>query len=406
VTGFTAIADDLTGACDVAAELAAAGQRVLVAVDAGAGCERGRESIVIVNTQSRSLEPRVAYARVRDVLLVRRAPVVLKKIDTALRGHLGAELDGALDALGAPAFVLAAIPGSGRVTRNGCQWFGGRPLAATEFARDPEGPGPVSSIPEVLGRESRRRVAVIGREVVRAGRLAGEVDRHRHEGVDVFVVDAESDDDVGTAVAAILALGKPVCLAGSIALAAALVPHLGASGRAERASSHGVPLPALIVSGSLHSRARAQVEAVLATGRAVAVTVPPREADSAALASVAAAAEATLASGTSVVMTLPAPASMPSADALRATEQALAELVGRIAGRVAIPTLVVIGGETSHAVLTRLGAGMIEVTGRIAPLIARGTIRQGTAAGSVVITKGGSGGEPDVIAHLIRTGEG
>jgi uncharacterized protein YgbK (DUF1537 family) len=232
------------------------------------------------------------------------------------------------------------------------------------------------------------------------------VDRHRHEGVDVFVVDAESDDDVGTAVAAILALGKPVCLAGSIALAAALVPHLGASGRAERASSHGVPLPALIVSGSLHSRARAQVEAVLATGRAVAVTVPPREADSAALASVAAAAEATLASGTSVVMTLPAPASMPSADALRATEQALAELVGRIAGRVAIPTLVVIGGETSHAVLTRLGAGMIEVTGRIAPLIARGTIRQGTAAGSVVVTKGGSGGEPDVIAHLIRTGEG
>ena len=33
MTGFTAIADDLTGACDVGAELAAAGWRVRVAVD-------------------------------------------------------------------------------------------------------------------------------------------------------------------------------------------------------------------------------------------------------------------------------------------------------------------------------------------------------------------------------------
>ena len=61
-------------------------------------------------------------------------------------------------------------------------------------------------------------------------------------------------------------------------------------------------------------------------------------------------------------------------------------------------------GESSHAVLMRLRAGMILIDGRIAPLIARGTIMHGGASGSVVITKGGSGGEPDVIARLVAAG--
>jgi uncharacterized protein YgbK (DUF1537 family) len=82
-------------------------------------------------------------------------------------------------------------------------------------------------------------------------------------------------------------------------------------------------------------------------------------------------------------------------------EDSLAVAVETIARGTAIPTLVLIGGETSHAVLMRLGAGEIEVDGRVAPLIARGTIGQGTAAGSIVVTKGGSGGAPDVIARLV-----
>ena len=221
MTAFAAIADDLTGACDVAAELAAAGRRVRVVVAPG-GADACEGTITIVNTQSRSLHRDDAAARVRTALRDRREPVLLKKIDTALRGHLGAELDAACDALGAPAFVVAAIPAAGRVTRNGCQWFGNRPLAETEFARDPEGPGAISSIPEVLARESRRRAAVVSRNVVRTGRLSAEVARRRAEGIDVFVMDAETDDDVRAAVDAVLALPRPVCLAGSIALAAAL----------------------------------------------------------------------------------------------------------------------------------------------------------------------------------------
>lgn len=404
MTAFAAIADDLTGACDVAAELAAAGRRVRVVVEPGAAlaCD---DAITIVNTQSRSLRPADAAARVRAALRGGAATTLLKKIDTALRGHLGAELDAACDVLGAPAFVLAAIPAAGRVTRDGCQWFGDRPLAETEFARDPEGAGAISSIPEVLARESGRRAAVVSRDVVRAGGLAAEVARRRGEGVGVFVMDAETDADVRAAVDAIQALPKPVCLAGSIALAAALAASLdGAldSGSTEGAVS--LPTPALVVSGSLHSRARAQVAAVLGAGNAVAVPLPAGDAGAVTRAEAVAAATRALAAGTTVVLAAPPAADVPAEAALRATERCVADTVAAIAAATGIPSLVLIGGETSYAVLVRLAAGAIEVHGRIAPLVAHGTIVYGPAAGTRLVTKGGSGGEPDVIAAALASG--
>jgi uncharacterized protein YgbK (DUF1537 family) len=89
---------------------------------------------------------------------------------------------------------------------------------------------------------------------------------------------------------------------------------------------------------------------------------------------------------------------------LRATEHTLAEAVAAIARRTPVATLVLIGGESSYAILGRLAARAIAVHGRIAPLIAQGTILDGVAAGATLVTKGGSGGEPDVLARLIVGG--
>lgn len=396
MSAFAAIADDLTGACDVAAELAAAGCRARVVVEPDAVVAGDEDRVVVVNTQSRSLAPAEAAARVRRALAARPASRVLKKIDTALRGHVGAELDAALTATAGRGFVLAAIPAAGRVTRGGCQWFGGRLLAETEFARDPEGPGPVSSIPEVIARESTRRVGVVSRAEVEAGGLAEAV---RGASVDCFVVDAEHEEDVARAVAAILSLEGPIVLAGSIALAAALAPYLSGARTEGGATAPSVPLPALVVNGSLHSRARAQVDAVLATGRACFVPVPADR--GAALAKAADEAAAALAGGTTVVVAPEPAGAVPETVALRATEAQLADFTAAIAERVMLPTLVVIGGETSYAVLRRLEAGAIDVHGRIAPLVAWGTIARGIAAGARLVTKGGSGGEPNVIAAVV-----
>jgi uncharacterized protein YgbK (DUF1537 family) len=105
------------------------------------------------------------------------------------------------------------------------------------------------------------------------------------------------------------------------------------------------------------------------------------------------------------VLAPPPARSVPAAEALRATEAALAAFTVAVAERTSLATLVLIGGETSYEVLRRLGAGAIDVHGRIAPLVACGTIACGVAAGTRLVTKGGSGGEPDVIAALVAAGE-
>ncbi|HJQ85775.1 MAG TPA: four-carbon acid sugar kinase family protein, partial [Candidatus Binatia bacterium] len=155
------LADDLTGACDVGAELLPGPSGVVVQAVA----ERRRPdvratTICIRNTQSRTLAPADAAGRVRAALADVPADwsgLVLKKIDTGLRGPLGAEIDAAMDALGvAEAFVLPAIPEIGRTTQQGRQMIGGIPIDQTPFARDPHHPIRDASVSAALAATGRR----------------------------------------------------------------------------------------------------------------------------------------------------------------------------------------------------------------------------------------------------------
>ncbi len=408
MTELAVIADDLTGACDVASSFASAAMPVRVLVDpddAGAATD----TLAVRNTQSRGVAATVAAERVRRALATAPAPIVMKKIDTALRGHLGAELDATLDTLAArAAFVIAAIPAAGRVTRDGRQWFGGRLLATTEFASDPEGAGAESAIAAVIARESTRLTTVVGLDEVRGRALTSALRARIATGARYVVIDAESDVDIAVVTAALLALPRPLCIAGSIAAASALAasvaggapPGAGESERAYRPSGadrdHAVgetPPPALVVCGSLHSTARAQIDALVAGGALVLpmAGTPTLVRD----------ATRAFASGRTVVLAAPRAPATPGAEALRATEAALADATYAIVNAAPPRTLAIVGGETSFAVLRRLGATRLDVRGRFVPLVAVSTITSGIAAGVTLVTKGGSGGNADALVDLL-----
>ena len=66
--------------------------------------------------------------------------VIFKKIDTAFRGPVGAELEGLLAVLGPRAVVVApAIPRIGRVTRGGDQYVDGYPSTKWSLPAIPNG---------------------------------------------------------------------------------------------------------------------------------------------------------------------------------------------------------------------------------------------------------------------------
>ncbi|RWX19088.1 four-carbon acid sugar kinase family protein [Rhizobium hidalgonense] len=120
------IADDLTGALDTGTPFAAAGLSVAVAVDVEAardaiatGCD-----VVVVNTASRALNEREAAERIRlavEMLGGAKPGIVMKKIDSRLKGNVAAESLALAGALGLKNILVApAIPDQERLTYRGC----------------------------------------------------------------------------------------------------------------------------------------------------------------------------------------------------------------------------------------------------------------------------------------------
>src|SRR5882724_1555236 len=117
----TLIADDLTGACDAGALFAGRGRVAVFVTPATPGPEW---NVAAVDTESRGLAPHRAAKAIRaaaERLGTRLAQGLLfKKIDSTLRGPVGAELESLLAASGrTSALVCPAFPGQHRVVVDG-----------------------------------------------------------------------------------------------------------------------------------------------------------------------------------------------------------------------------------------------------------------------------------------------
>jgi D-threonate/D-erythronate kinase len=396
------IADDLTGACDVAAALLPWPTGITVYSDGMVPRERlaAGQPLAVRNTQSRTLRPAAAARRVREVLasLGRSFDgVLLKKIDTGLRGPLGAEIDAALDALGvAQAFVLPAIPEVGRTTVGGEQLVGGVPVHRTAFSQDPHNPVHDARVGAVIEATSRRST---GRTDLEAARrpdsIEAALDGCR---APVVVMDAETDDDLSRCVRALLGRPRPLLLVGSTGMARALrralplEPCPATAAAPEPSRGAGV----LVVLGSVHPTARAQRDHAGRTGvfgevMEVSFTGAQRVGRDAARA---------LGVGRCVALAAPDHVTAGSETAIAAalrTAVASALAIVRPAG------VVLVGGETAFHVLDGLGHPPLTIESRPAPLVVRGRLGAGRYRGLPVITKGGSTGESSLLADLVQS---
>jgi uncharacterized protein YgbK (DUF1537 family) len=396
------LADDLTGACDVGAELLPWPGGVAVRPNYERAEPLQRQDMLCVrNTQSRTLSPAEAATRVTAVLGdvgPGWAGLVLKKIDTGLRGQLGAEIDAVMDVLGIDeAFVLPAIPEVGRTTEQGRQLIGGVPVHQTAFARDPQNPIHDDSVPAAIAMTGRRRPGVIGLGAVRNG-LGGAIDDARAGGAQVLVCDAETDADLERAVRALLLRSRPLLLVGSTGLARALRRVLGTE-QAGRQRMAGPPVSSgsgvLVVAGSAHPATRAQVERAAARGLIEPLVVGHRDGAEV----VGLAAGRLLRAGRWPALVAPTERVAGGSEAVVAglRRAALAAMSRARPGGLAL-----IGGETAYHVLEGLGHPTLWLESRLCPLVVRSRLMSGPYAGLAVITKGGSAGASDLLGAIVR----
>jgi 3-dehydrotetronate 4-kinase len=203
------IADDYTGASDLANTLTRAGLRTVQTIGVPADDLALPEvDAVVVSLKSRSIEAGLAVARSRAAekwLRGRGASHVLFKIcstfDSTDAGNIGPVMD-ALRADCGEAIVLVtpAFPETGRTVYQGNLFVGAVPLNESPLKDHPLNPMHDSNLMRVLGRQSKTQIALVdlatvtrGEEAVRArlAELAGK-------GVGAAIIDAVFDRDLET----------------------------------------------------------------------------------------------------------------------------------------------------------------------------------------------------------------
>lgn len=387
VPAVLALADDLSGAAEVACALGGAARLSLTAeavAEGAAPCD------LVVDLDTRHLTPDAAADAVRAALGAARggpARLLFKKVDSQLRGNLAAET--AVYAEGADAVVIApALPAAGRTVSGGVVHLDGVPLHGTDGWRA-EGVTAPRSIPEALTGMAVRTVPL---DVVRSEPAALEAEFRRIAAAGAHPApDAETDADLDAIAAAALRLGPRFRLLGSGGLAAALGRALA---RTSAPATPSAPVllppapetaPLLFVIGTAEPGAIAQIAQLAALGVRH-VTLDPDELT---------AGTARLPAGIGAVATV---LSIDGSAGLRpgtgrALSAALAVLAVQYPGR---PDLVLTGGETARVTLDALAVRELATLGEIH----HGAVHSRTPDGRSVVTRPGSFGAEDSLRRI------
>jgi len=260
------IADDLTGASDAGLQFAKRGLRTTVWLDRQPTLRDIDADVVVVDTDARAAEPEDAFWRLKT-LLGRVRPLtpsrVFKKIDSTLRGHIGAELRALFDAMpDALAIVCAAFPKQGRTCRDGVLYVHGVRVDETSFAHDPIWPVSDAQVSAQLDAPA----ASLTLAQLRAGAesVYDAVEFVRAHGIRIIVADAETDDDL-RALAALQHARDDVLWVGSSGLMEYLADDAAAHGQPD--ARRIVPCaagPIAFIIGSAGDTTKAQVDAFAA----------------------------------------------------------------------------------------------------------------------------------------------
>ena len=160
------IADDITGAAEIAGIAFARGAEVRLVCGSVYGCDTATPSTgvtTVIATDTRSMSEAEAATETKRISAAFGSPkgkkAIFKKTDSALRGHVVAELTALMEATGYErAVYLPANPSKGRIIRNGTYYIkevrGEKqevrevPLNETDFSFDPEFPARTSVLRE------------------------------------------------------------------------------------------------------------------------------------------------------------------------------------------------------------------------------------------------------------------
>src|SRR5436190_11488181 len=202
------IADDFTGATDIAGMLVKNGMRTIQTIGVPPkGTIPGDVDSVVVALKSRSIPAKDAIAQSLEALKALQAAGCVRfffkycsTFDSTDQGNIGPVGDALLDRLGGKqAIYCPAFPENGRTIFFGHLFVGDQLLSDTHMRHHPLNPMTDSSLVRVLARQTRRKVGLVPLKQVQAGSasLRAALDKLAGDGVRHVIVDAVADTDLG-----------------------------------------------------------------------------------------------------------------------------------------------------------------------------------------------------------------
>ncbi len=273
------IADDYTGASDLANTLTRAGLRTVQTIGVPADDLALPEvDAVVVSLKSRSIEAAQAVSRSQAAetwLRGRGAGHILFKIcstfDSTDKGNIGPVMDALREDCGeAIVLVTPAFPETGRTVYQGNLFVGAVPLNESPLKDHPLNPMHDSNLVRVLARQSRTKVGLVALSTVTKGAAAvrARLAELAAQGFGAAIIDAVFDIDLETI--GRVALDHRLSV-GASGIGLGIARVLAASADSKPASSSAAAMapvggPAAVLAGSC-SQARTK-DAALWPGRA------------------------------------------------------------------------------------------------------------------------------------------
>ena len=156
------IADDITGAAEIAGIAFSKGQEVRLLCNSSVYCDTiAVNGTTVIATDTRSMSEAEAIAETRRITSAfsLQPSAFFKKTDSALRGHVVAELTTLMEATGYQRVVyLPANPSKGRIIKNGVYYINNVPIHETDFSFDPEFPAKISVLRERFPDTERKGI--------------------------------------------------------------------------------------------------------------------------------------------------------------------------------------------------------------------------------------------------------
>jgi uncharacterized protein YgbK (DUF1537 family) len=382
-----AIADDFTGATDLANNLVRQGMRTVQTIGVpglhGSQLPAGTQAAVVA-LKTRTLPAADAIAQSLQALQWLQAQgaqqiyfKICSTFDSTAAGNIGPVTEALMDALGANfAVATPAFPDNSRTVYKGHLFVGDLLLSDSGMRDHPLTPMTDANLVRVLQAQSRRRVGLIDHRTVRGGALAiaERIAALVAQGVGLAVVDAIDNDDLLRLGPALV--GMPLITAGS-GVAIALPANFGLAPSAAVSALPPASGFKAVIAGSCSQATRRQVQHFIANRHPTLAIEPLQAAADTHLANHAlrwaAQCLADNPSSPLLIYATAEPAAVAAAQAQLGV-QAAGEAVERVLATVATGLLalgvrqwLVAGGETSGACVQALGITQLSIGPQIDP---------------------------------------